>query len=200
MSDLGDRVLGSTVTFQFTTAVNGIPTALAGSPAISVYGSNSSTPITAGVSFTGSYNSTTGLNNVAVVASTANGFAAGIDYSVVITTGTLSGISMIGYQVGTFSIALATTVSNKKKNTASNGFEFLMTDSTTHQPKTGLTITSQVSIDGGAFAATANSATEISNGVYTINFAAADTNGNHLMFLFTATGADPLYFEEITQP
>lgn len=107
MSDLGDRALGSTVTFQFTTSVNGVPTALAGSPAVSVYGSNSTTPITAGVTFTGSYNSTTGLNNLAVVASTANGFAAGIDYSVVITAGTLAGISMVGYQIGTFSINLS---------------------------------------------------------------------------------------------
>lgn len=111
MSDLGDRALGSTVTFQFTTAVNGVPTALAGSPAISVYGSNSSTPITSGVTFTGSYNTTTGLNNVSIVATSGNGYAAGIDYSVVITTGTLAGISMVGYQIGTFSLQLG-NVSN----------------------------------------------------------------------------------------
>jgi hypothetical protein len=106
MSDLGDRALGSTVTFQFTTSVNGVPTALAGSPVVSVYGSNSSTPITAGVTWTGSYNSTTGLNNVSIVATSGNGFADGRDYSAVITTGTLAGISMVGYQIGTFSISL----------------------------------------------------------------------------------------------
>lgn len=109
MSDLGDRALGSTITFQFTTAVNGVPTALAGTPAISVYGSNSSTPITAGVTFTGSYNSTTGLNNVAIAATSGNGYAAGTDYSVVVTTGTLGGVSMVGYQVGTFSLGLGNT-------------------------------------------------------------------------------------------
>jgi len=276
------------VTFQFTTSVNGVPTALAGSPAISVYGSNSSTPITAGVSFTGSYNSTTGLNNVAIAATTGNGYAVGIDYSVVITTGTLAGVSMVGYQVGTFSINLSndaywdgqaisaaagvtvpssiasptnitagtiTTVtnltnaagagdltstmkasvtaavptvaaiqsglatptnitagtitsvtnavaitSNKKKNTASNGFTFLMTSATTGLPLTGLTVASQVSLDGGAFGSTTNSVTELADGVYVLNLSAADTNGNHVMLQFTATGANQLDVEIITQP
>jgi hypothetical protein len=106
MSDLGDRVLGSTVDFKFTTSVNGVPTALAGSPAISVYQGGSTSPITSGVTFTGGYNSTTGLNDVSIVASAGNGFAAGNDYQVVITTGTLGGVSMVGYVVGAFSLNL----------------------------------------------------------------------------------------------
>lgn len=111
MADLGDRALGSTVDLKFTTQVNGTPTALAGSPAISVYMSGTSTPITSGVTFTGSYNSTTGLNDVSIVASSGNGFNAGEDYDVVITTGTLGGISAVGTVVGHFSLNLGNIAS-----------------------------------------------------------------------------------------
>lgn len=77
-----------------------------------------------------------------------------------------------------------------KKNTAFNNFEFEMTDAVTHLPKTGLTITSQRSIDGGAYAATTNAAVEVGNGTYKINFSAADLNGDFITFRFTGTGAD----------
>lgn len=87
-----------------------------------------------------------------------------------------------------------------KKNTGLNNFMFLMLDSTDHvTPKTGLTITSQVSIDGGAFGNTANSATEIGSGIYKINLANTDTNGTTLMFKFNSTGADTRFIEMVTQ-
>lgn len=103
------------------------------------------------------------------------------------------------YNVVSSTVTLAASQIFVKKNTILNNFEFLMTDVNLHTPKTGLTITSQVSIDGGAFAATANSASEISNGIYKINLAAADTNGTVIMLLFTATGADNRYVSIITQ-
>lgn len=87
-----------------------------------------------------------------------------------------------------------------KKNTALANFMFLMLDSADHvTPKTGLTITSQVSIDGGAFGATANSASEIGSGIYKISLANTDTNGTTLMFKFSSAGADTRYMEVITQ-
>ncbi|HDZ20955.1 hypothetical protein LCGC14_0878540 [marine sediment metagenome] len=80
------------------------------------------------------------------------------------------------------------------KNTALTNFEFLMVDSTDHfTPKTGLTITATRSIDGGAFASMANSASELSNGIYKINLAQADTNGNVITWRFTASGADDTF-------
>lgn len=92
------------------------------------------------------------------------------------------------------SVTAAVNVANPVrlvKNTAFNNFAFLMIDSTDHvSPKTGLTITAKRSLDGGAFAACANSATELSNGWYLINLATTDTNANSIIFLFTATGAD----------
>lgn len=101
----GDFALGATVRTMFTTVnVSAVPTTLAGTPAIGVYEDNSTTEITAGVTLTVDFDGKTGLNLVEIVASTANGFEVGKDYHVVITTGTVSGNSVVGYVVGAFSI------------------------------------------------------------------------------------------------
>lgn len=86
-----------------------------------------------------------------------------------------------------------------KKNTALSNFMFVMTDSTTHAPKTAVTVTAQRSIDGAAFAACANAVTELSNGVYTINLANTDLNGTNIMLRFTGASSDDLLIEIITQ-
>lgn len=91
--------------------------------------------------------------------------------------------------------------SGVRKNTALNNFEFLMVDSGDHvTPKTGLTITAQRSIDGGAFASATNAAAEVGNGIYKINLSAADLNGDVVTLKFTASGADPTYLTLITEP
>lgn len=90
--------------------------------------------------------------------------------------------------------------SNVKKNQALAGFTFIMTDSTTHVPKTGVTVTAQRSLDGGALGACANSVTEISNGLYTINLAAADLNANVVMLRFTGASSDDRPIVIVTQP
>lgn len=87
-----------------------------------------------------------------------------------------------------------------KKNAAFNGFEFVMTASTSHLPVTGLTVTAERALDGGALAACANSVTETTHGGYKINFAAGDLNGNSIRVRFSATGADDLNFTIVTQP
>lgn len=87
-----------------------------------------------------------------------------------------------------------------KKNQALNNLAFLMLSSTDHvTPKTGLTVTAQRSLDGAAFGSCANSVTELSNGIYTINLAAGDMNANVITLLFTATGADARYVTIVTQ-
>lgn len=77
-----------------------------------------------------------------------------------------------------------------KKNVIVSGFSFVMTDNTTHVPRAGLTVSANRSIDGAAFAACTNNVTEISNGIYQTNLAAADVNGNNIMVRFVATSAD----------
>jgi hypothetical protein len=78
-----------------------------------------------------------------------------------------------------------------KKSTALANFAFVMTDDTNHELTAGLTVTCTRSIDGGAFAAgTLANITEISAGVYNVDFGAGDLNGDVVVLRATATGAD----------
>lgn len=91
--------------------------------------------------------------------------------------------------------------SNVKKNQALTAFPFLMTDSTSHLPATGKTVTVTRSIDGGAFAAgTLANITELGNGIYLVDFGAGDLNGNNVLLRATATGCDDTFERIITQP
>lgn len=86
------------------------------------------------------------------------------------------------------------------KNTAFASFQFFMVDSADHiTPKTGLAITATRVIDAGAFAAAANAAVEIANGMYRINLAATDLNGDSITFKFAGAGADDRLVTVITQ-
>lgn len=108
-------------------------------------------------------------------------------------TGNLSG------SVGSVTNAVSIT-SNVKKDTALNGFMFTMTNSSTHQLQPGLTVTANRQIDGGSLISCTNAPSDIGGGIYAINLAAADLNGNNIMFIFTATGADERTIEITTQP
>jgi hypothetical protein len=88
-----------------------------------------------------------------------------------------------------------------KKNTALAAFMFLMVDDTDGKtPETGLTITAQRSLDGAAFGACANSATEVSNGWYKIDLAAGDLNGDTVVLRFSGTGARTREIMIVTEP
>lgn len=97
-------------------------------------------------------------------------------------------------------LGVQSAAANLKKNAAFSAFEFVMTDSTNHNPATGLTVTAARSIDGAAFGACANAVAEVGSGVYKIDLAAADLNGNAITLRFTATGADDRLVTVITQP
>lgn len=101
-----DYTVGDTIRKCFTTRAfaTGIPTVLAGTPVLSVYEDGSITQITAGVSVTVSLDTVVGLNQLVIVATGGNGFDSGSDYSVVITTGTVGGVSVVGETVYTFSL------------------------------------------------------------------------------------------------
>ena len=90
---------------------------------------------------------------------------------------------------------------NLKKNQALSNFAFLMTDSTTHNPATGKTVTATRAIGSGAFAAVSTpTVTEVSSGQYRIDLAAADLNGDVVTLRFTATGCDDLFTTLILEP
>lgn len=105
MSYRGDLRLGDTLDFTFATVgTTGAPTTLAGTPVVSAYVGNGTTEITAGITLTVDFDARTGLNHVRVVASAGNGFATATNVSLVITTGTVGGTSVVGYVIGSFSI------------------------------------------------------------------------------------------------
>lgn len=89
-----------------------------------------------------------------------------------------------------------------QKNVAYNNFTFLLVLSSDHvTPATGKTITATRSIDGAAFGACTNSATEIgATGVYKINLSAADLNGDNIMLSFAATASDTRFVAIVTEP
>lgn len=77
------------------------------------------------------------------------------------------------------------------KNVALSNFMFLMMDSADHiTPKTGLTVTAEISKDGAAFGPSSNSASEVSDGMYKIDWIQAEMNADVITFKFTAAGAD----------
>ena len=76
-----------------------------------------------------------------------------------------------------------------------------MTDSTTHAPKTGVTVTCTRSIDGAAFATgTLANVAELSNGIYTVDFGAGDLNGNVIVLRATGASSDDTFERIVTQP
>lgn len=102
----GDIRLGQTIDIKFTTRrfSTGAPFTLAGAPVISAYIGNDVTQLTAGITLSVDFDSVTGLNNVRVVASGANGYTTATDVALVITTGTVDIVSVVGEVIGTFSI------------------------------------------------------------------------------------------------
>jgi hypothetical protein len=102
--NLGDFALETTFDFKFTTVDNtGLPVTLAGG-VVEVYVDNSITQITVAEVLTLDFDGITGLHNCRIAATAANGFSVGQECQVVISAGTIGGISAVGYVVASFSI------------------------------------------------------------------------------------------------
>jgi len=99
-----DIQLNATEDFPlFTTRVDtGAPTDVAGI-VVSAYPDNSATQLTAGITVT-SPDSIAGYANIRVVATVANGYSFGTHYTLVVTTGTVNSVSVVGAIVGEFTI------------------------------------------------------------------------------------------------
>jgi hypothetical protein len=122
--------------------------------------------------------------------------AAGLSDANMVKLGpTGSGTAQTARDIG----ASVLSAGNAKKNTALAKFAFMMTDSTNHNPATGKTVTVTRSIDGAAFGAGSLSAvTEVANGIYTVDFASGDLNGNVVVLRATATGCDDTFERVVT--
>lgn len=107
MAHLGDFDASTVVYGKFTTyqPSTGAAFTLGGTPALSVYKDNSTTQSTSGVTLTASFDSVTGLNHFAIDTSSDGTFySAGSFFDIVITTGTVDSVSVVGSVVGSFTI------------------------------------------------------------------------------------------------
>ena len=121
-----DYALGETIDHFFTTRsfTTGAPTTFTGIPDIGVYEDNSTTEISAGLTLNTDFDTRTGLNHVRIVATGANGFESGKSYAVVITGGTVGGVSVVGEVVWHFTIdrqALRPTTAGRTLDVTATG-------------------------------------------------------------------------------
>lgn len=80
---------------------------------------------------------------------------------------------------------------NIPKNATFTDFGFTMVLTSDHfTAGTGLTVTGEKSINGGAYSGVTGSISEISDGSYAIDLSAADTNGDVIQYKFSAATAD----------
>lgn len=98
------------------------------------------------------------------------------------------------------SVVAAVAITSNRKKGATATFEFTMTDSTTGADKTGLTVASVISKDGGSFANTSNSVTETGDGWYQLVLTSGEMGANNIALQMTATGATARDLSIQTQP
>ena len=125
-----DYTVGDTIYRRFTTRAfaTGIPTVLTGSPVVAVYENDSATQITAGITLGADHDSVAGLNLLTIVATGGNGYEAGKDYDIVITTGTVGGVSVVGEVVGHFSLSRSAAAVDLANGTDGLGASKVITD------------------------------------------------------------------------
>jgi len=177
MSYSGDIRIEDTIDIKFTTVnTSGVPTSLLGSPVISAYIDNGLIQLTAGITLTVDFDGVTGLNNVRIVATAANGYAAGTNVQLVITTGTVGGRSVVGYVVGSFSIekrsALMPTVADRRFTVESDGMGHADVKEWLGSAPNAL-VSGRVDSRPGALATDVITSTAIQNGALTAAKAAA---------------------------
>lgn len=85
-----------------------------------------------------------------------------------------------------------------RKNLIHQWIYFSLVNATTGAALTGATVTAKRSIDGAAQASATGTVTEDAGGQYHLDTTAADTNGNNIGFLFTATNAIPVSIMIVT--
>ena len=125
---LGDFDTSTVVYGKFTTfrPSTGAAFTLGGTPALSVYKDNSTTQSTTGVTLTADFDTVTGLNHFAIDTSADGSFyAAGSFFDIVITTGSVDSVSVVGTVVGSFTLqktsALRPTTAGRTLDVSAGG-------------------------------------------------------------------------------
>ena len=104
----GDYNIDDSVYILFTTRAfaTGIPGTLSAAT-VAVYSNVTATPVQTAVAVTESLNAIAGLNAVTLACTTANGYAAGESYHVVLESGSVDSVSVAGEVVGSFTLVRA---------------------------------------------------------------------------------------------
>ncbi len=196
---LGEFQKGQTVRFCWNTFDSlGASIARGTNGTVQVHEDGGLTQFTTGVTDTEDYDGLAGVNQC-VIDTSLSEYERGKEYFVILNGAVIDGRT-VNAVLAHFCIENRFNPAAPKKNTAYI-FNVLIRDSTNPKAgKTGLTLTSQVSKDGAAFASIAGSVTEIANGIYKISAAAADMNADAVVFKFTATGAVDTFEEFLTRP
>lgn len=125
---LGDYDTSTVVYGKFTTyrPSTGAAFTLGGTPALSVYKDNSTTQSTTGVTLTVDFDAVTGLHHFAIDTSADGTFySAGSFFDIVITTGTVDSVSVVGTAVASFTIrknsALKPTTAGRALDVSAGG-------------------------------------------------------------------------------
>lgn len=188
--------LEATLTFSITThdADTGALTDADSLPTYRVYEDDGDSAILTGSMELRDAGNTTGAYKKKITCSAANGFEIGKSYEVYIEAtvdGDTGGITF-GFKI--------IPAQGVQKNVALSNFRFTMVSSTDHvTPVPGLTVTAEICRDAeGAFSAATNSPTEISSGVYEIDWTQTEINADSITFKFTATGADQITIHIVT--
>lgn len=192
MSDLGAWQLDDLLTFAANThtPATGAATDADSVPTYRVYEDETGTAILTGSMAKLDDANTTGFYSEQITLSAANGLEVGKSYTIYVSA-TVGGI--VGTLHHTFQMAHRIW----KKNRAQAGFTFPM--ETVAGLATGLTVTAERSIDGGAVAACTNAVSEVSGGLYKIDLSASDLNGAVIALKFTASGAKATTYTVLTE-
>lgn len=111
---IGDFKPGDTIRFKFNTrTLAQVPITFAGSPVLSIYKDGNSTESTAGTTLTVDFDGKTGLHDF-VINTAADGafYSSGSMFSVVVTSGTVNGQSVVAETVREFSLGLGNKDTN----------------------------------------------------------------------------------------
>ena len=196
MRDLGNRLEDATIDFTFhAVSTAAVPTTLAGTPVVSVYKANGITQSTAGVTLTVDFDGVTGLNHVRIDLSADVFYAISNDYSVVITTGTVDSVSVVGATVATFSIENRFNEVNVTQWLGNAPAALTDTDklqASLQHGATGVITAALIAADAiGASELAADAVTEIRNAI-TGGAYALDTDANGRMRIVDGTGIGEL--------
>lgn len=120
---LGDFNPGDVVDTMFTTIdSSGAPTQLAGSPVVRAYKDNGTTEDDSGITLSVDFDGRTGLNHLRIDTSQDGTFyAAGAEITMVLTAGTVDGVSVVGYVICQFGIENRNIRANVVQFGGSNG-------------------------------------------------------------------------------